>query len=553
MTTPSWSRYETEGTAAYEASHWEEAIDNFTRALDAIKSTSTIVTSSNKLNDDNHKDNKDDFEDNDSNTEGTSHDVARLLCRRSASYYSLGVFSEALQDANLSVHLYYEIFGGGGDNNNGARGNDHHDDNDGAATREDKSNLGAALYQKGNTLTMLGRYEEALIAFKQAALCGVDEKMSRDLNQSWARAEVNAQALSSARRRVHTLTDDFDCVLCMKLLLEPVTTSCGHTFCRGCLVRALDHSTHCPMCRTVLHYGGARDMPISITLKTIIEKNFPEEYKARVDEADEDVLGGGSASSMPLFLLNTVVFPGQQFNMHIFEPRYRLMLRRCLQGSRRFGLMYADGHHPQGVTVGCTLEVKEVQTMPDGRSFIHTIGGKRFSVKEKWVLDGYLCGKVEWLDDGKPSSSSLSPSLSPPLSPSTSPPTPSSPSSSPSPQRRCRHLSSSPSPPQSTVTLELASQLRAKLGTLAEGLNQRSASSPPANWLKKLVEGLATLPVGDTLDDAEKLSLWVAAHTPLDATTSLDLLASTDTDHRIRVLLGILNQDPGAAAGCTIM
>eukprot|EP01113_Clastostelium_recurvatum_P025609 TRINITY_DN3082_c0_g1_i4.p1 TRINITY_DN3082_c0_g1~~TRINITY_DN3082_c0_g1_i4.p1 ORF type:complete len:554 (+),score=125.73 TRINITY_DN3082_c0_g1_i4:183-1844(+) len=553
MTTPSpsWSRYEAEGTAAYEASHWEEAIDNFTRALDAMKS----ITSSNNSNgvDDDNKDNKDDDEDNDSNTEGTSHDVARLLCRRSASYYSLGVFSEALHDANLSVNLYYEIFGGG----DGAGGKDHdHDDDDGAATREDKSNLGAALYQKGNTLTMLGRYEEALIAFKQAALCGVDEKMSRDLNQSWARAEVNAQALSSARRRVHTLTDDFDCVLCMKLLLEPVTTSCGHTFCRGCLVRALDHSTHCPMCRTVLHYGGSRDMPISITLKAIIEKNFPDEYKARVDEAEEDLLGGGSASSMPLFLLNTVVFPGQQFNMHIFEPRYRLMLRRCLQGSRRFGLLYADGHHPQGVTVGCTLEVKEVQTMPDGRSFIQTIGGKRFNVKEKWVLDGYLCGKVEWLDDKRPSSSSLSPSLSP----STSPPTPSSPSttpSSPSPQRRRRHLSSSspsPSSAPSAATLELASQLRAKLGTLAEGLNQRSASSlPPANWLKKLVEGLASLPVGDTLDDAEKLSLWVAAHTPLDSTTSLDLLASTDTDHRIRVLLGILNQDPGAAAGCTIM
>ncbi len=37
----------------------------------------------------------------------------------------------------------------------------------------------------------------------------------------------------------------------MKLLYEPVTTPCGHTFCRACFARSMDHSSRCPMCRTV--------------------------------------------------------------------------------------------------------------------------------------------------------------------------------------------------------------------------------------------------------------------------------------------------------------
>ncbi len=45
--------------------------------------------------------------------------------------------------------------------------------------------------------------------------------------------------------------DDFECTLCLKLLFEPVTTPCGHTFCKQCFSRTMDHGNKCPMCRTV--------------------------------------------------------------------------------------------------------------------------------------------------------------------------------------------------------------------------------------------------------------------------------------------------------------
>ena len=40
-------------------------------------------------------------------------------------------------------------------------------------------------------------------------------------------------------------SEDLDCILCLKLLYEPVTTPCGHTFCRPCFLRASDHSSKC--------------------------------------------------------------------------------------------------------------------------------------------------------------------------------------------------------------------------------------------------------------------------------------------------------------------
>ena len=53
----------------------------------------------------------------------------------------------------------------------------------------------------------------------------------------------------SARTVEHC--EDVECSLCSNLLFEPVTTPCGHSFCRACFARTTDHSNKCPLCRTV--------------------------------------------------------------------------------------------------------------------------------------------------------------------------------------------------------------------------------------------------------------------------------------------------------------
>lgn len=52
--------------------------------------------------------------------------------------------------------------------------------------------------------------------------------------------------------------DDFDCILCMKLMYEPVTTPCGHSFCKLCFARAMDHGNRWVGVRAGAGEGGRR-------------------------------------------------------------------------------------------------------------------------------------------------------------------------------------------------------------------------------------------------------------------------------------------------------
>jgi hypothetical protein len=65
--------------------------------------------------------------------------------------------------------------------------------------------------------------------------------------------------------------EEFDCALCMRLLLEPISLSCGHSFCRQCLVRALGLNPHCPMCRAPT-FISPHDQPVNFILSKLIPK-----------------------------------------------------------------------------------------------------------------------------------------------------------------------------------------------------------------------------------------------------------------------------------------
>lgn len=90
---------------------------------------------------------------------------------------------------------------------------------------------------------------------------------------------------------------------------------------------------------------------------------------------------------LPLFPLPTVLLPGTLKPLHIFEPRYRDMVRDCLEGDRRFGIVYHDWDE-QGPflsepgRVGCVGEIREHQTLDDGRSLIAVEGVERFRLED---------------------------------------------------------------------------------------------------------------------------------------------------------------------------
>jgi Lon protease-like protein len=107
---------------------------------------------------------------------------------------------------------------------------------------------------------------------------------------------------------------------------------------------------------------------------------------------------------IPLFPLNVVLFPGMQLPLHIFEPRYRLMIDRCLEADLTFGVaLLVNGVEGQPGTlpadVGCTAEITEAIRLADGRINLSTEGRRRFRVLSLREEDDYLIGTVEWLDD----------------------------------------------------------------------------------------------------------------------------------------------------------
>lgn len=101
---------------------------------------------------------------------------------------------------------------------------------------------------------------------------------------------------------------------------------------------------------------------------------------------------------IPLFPLNVVLFPGEQLPLHIFEPRYRRMVRDCLNARSPFGMLLAMD---DGITrVGCTAEILEVmKRFPDGRMDILTVGRDPFRIVELYTEDPLLEGQVDYLED----------------------------------------------------------------------------------------------------------------------------------------------------------
>ncbi len=105
-------------------------------------------------------------------------------------------------------------------------------------------------------------------------------------------------------------------------------------------------------------------------------------------------------SLIPLFPLEVVLFPGQPLPLHIFEERYKIMIRECLatEGPREFGVVLAK---PDGIAnVGCTAEVVEVvRSYADGRMDIVTAGRRRFEVLFVDESKEYLRAAAEFFHD----------------------------------------------------------------------------------------------------------------------------------------------------------
>lgn len=104
---------------------------------------------------------------------------------------------------------------------------------------------------------------------------------------------------------------------------------------------------------------------------------------------------------IPIFPLDTVLFPGMPLRLHIFEERYKRMMDHVLDTNRTFGVcliksgLEAHGPLAQPFLTGCTARVVQIEPLPDGRMNLTAVGDERFRIIKTGNADPYLNAFVE--------------------------------------------------------------------------------------------------------------------------------------------------------------
>ncbi|CAH1989069.1 unnamed protein product [Acanthoscelides obtectus] len=201
---------------------------------------------------------------------------------------------------------------------------------------------------------------------------------------------------------------DLECILCSRCLLDPVTTGCGHTFCRGCLTRVLDHGLSCPLCMASLNVSDYSRGTTEV-LQQAIQFLIPDDFSERVSLSIKENLMLERSSDLPVFICINA-FPGVACPLYVYEPRYRLLARRCLRSSTKRFAMAGRAPASSGerfAQVGTVLEIKDAISLQDGRFILTTVGMRRFKVLARSEQDGYDTATVQYISDAVTSADKL--------------------------------------------------------------------------------------------------------------------------------------------------
>ena len=157
------------------------------------------------------------------------------------------------------------------------------------------------------------------------------------------------------------LLDALTCPVSGLVFVDPVTTTCGHTFSRQSLARWMSSGSgsderaggagpSCPTCRAPLYHESPHQWPVNTVLVDLAERFLKHDLaEARQLTYKQFGLGASGTSDgvrstgeilgeLPLFVLDSMT-PGQELTLNVFEERYKLMIRRCLRGTRKFGMV----------------------------------------------------------------------------------------------------------------------------------------------------------------------------------------------------------------------
>ena len=110
---------------------------------------------------------------------------------------------------------------------------------------------------------------------------------------------------------------------------------------------------------------------------------------------------------LPLFPLQTVLFPGGTLALRVFEPRYLDMVARCLRERRPFGVVAirqgTEVGRAETFAVGTTAEIADWNREPNGLLGLRAVGRQRFRLETvQRQADGLYLGRASWLPEPAP-------------------------------------------------------------------------------------------------------------------------------------------------------
>ncbi|KAF7355333.1 hypothetical protein MSAN_01449800 [Mycena sanguinolenta] len=209
-------------------------------------------------------------------------------------------------------------------------------------------------------------------------------------------------------KELHT---ELSCEICFMLLYNPVTTPCQHVriparhfmpltphrpFAQNVSTAPWTTAT-CVRCAATLCRASPslKTTPLTRPSKRSSQPRSRREYTARADAIAAEERD--ARLDIPIFVC-MLIFPGHPTALHFFEPRYRLMLRRCLeQDTPSFGMIMParPGAGPRRRRRPDRLR----HHARDGRSMVETWSTYRFRILERGTLDGYTVARIERIDD----------------------------------------------------------------------------------------------------------------------------------------------------------
>ena len=124
-----------------------------------------------------------------------------------------------------------------------------------------------------------------------------------------------------------------------------------------------------------------------------------------------------ASDPLPLFPLNTVLFPRMPLRLNVFEERYKLMISRCIDEKRPFGVVLIRegcevGPPATPEMVGTIARILAVKKLPDGNMILLAEGTRRFRLLDyATATEPYLVGMTESVADSEADSAATAASM----------------------------------------------------------------------------------------------------------------------------------------------